>query len=111
MRKTGFSLYRVDVPVLPAPWHPMFWEIDSGWLQVWLYAEGAGQAQNRALGIVAQLPYSVDQRETIQILHPGTPEPPCGTEPAPNSVSDTGLHLRLVGVRTGGDFEAGSSSA
>lgn len=57
------KLFRVSFKVLPSKNHPCFWEIQFGFVQVWIYGESPSDAGDRALTVVEQLPYELFDSE------------------------------------------------
>ena len=60
------SLYRITIKVRPTPKHPAYWDIQFGFLNLFLVDEDADNAVRRALAICGQLPYErVGERLTV----------------------------------------------
>jgi len=102
------ELYRVDLKVRPDKRHPMFWDVEFGYLCLWLFGESPEDAGERAALIVEQLPYErTDDRVTI---HEDTLGARNQFEKQYSTARSVGLALLLVGCATGADHQAFDAS-
>jgi hypothetical protein len=59
MPQKKLHLYRVVLKVRPAVSHPLFMEIQFGYLGVWILATDPDTAERHALAVTSVLPYEV----------------------------------------------------
>lgn len=95
------KMWAVIFGVRPRPAHPRYWELESGFLKLFLFAESRDDAAKRAHEIVRNLPYDV------------SPGVVAGAASEPAAVCDeldlacienakwTGLALRICGNPVG----------
>jgi hypothetical protein len=95
----GWELYRVVLKVRPLPQHPMYWDIQFGYLNLWLFAPSAESAGERAVDIAEALPYELvgTRAEVCRDKPPVCAEFQTGEAMA----RQTGLGTFLVACRTG----------
>lgn len=72
--REAYSLRRVSIKVRPAPFHPQYWEWDGGYLSLFIYGFSDQDAVERALKILAQLPYEMVESGVAE-LFTGQPSP------------------------------------
>jgi hypothetical protein len=53
------KIWRVKLKVKPSPQHPLYFEWEDGWLNVWLLDESFESAAHRATDILEHLPYEI----------------------------------------------------
>jgi hypothetical protein len=104
------ELYRISAKVLPATWHPKFYEWQFGFLSLWLFAISAEDAAEKANVIIEALPFErIDNLFAIESQFPRTEESLALQGGAQEQAEQTGFALRLAACRTGADqdeFEA-----
>lgn len=104
------ELYRVSAKVLPATWHPKFYEWQFGFLSLWLFATSAEDAGEKAVVIIGALPFErVDDEFAIESHFPRTEESLAMHGRAQEQAEQTDFALRLFACETGADqaeFEA-----
>ncbi len=100
------QLYRVAFKVRPAAQHPKYWEIQFGFLLLYLWAESAEQAGDSAATIVGVLPYEVVGRN-VEVIHITGPDKKPELERCAQEARSIGFCMSLVACQTGtdeGDF-------
>ena len=111
------TLHRILLKVRPLPGHPLFWKMQFGFLRMWLFADSAEDAAERAMKLIAELPYERvgDQVAVETRKQPGATS---GALPAAEGPSqevreqnaireqlamESGLSLMLIIVPTGAE--------
>lgn len=69
--KPELKLFRIIFRVRPTPEHPLFWELQCGLLNIWLFDADPEVAAKRAQGITEQLPYELIGEKVRVILDKG----------------------------------------
>jgi len=70
------KLYRVALKVRPTPAHPLYWQIQFGYLLVWLLDDSHQAAGRRAAAIVELLPYERIQDRIAVVAADALPKRP-----------------------------------
>ena len=100
------QLYRVSVKVRPTKHHPLFWDFQFGFLQVWLYGESPEAAAHHAWNVVSELPYELPSTEIA--IYPAIQPERAEWEIHRQRAMELGIALALCSCSTGtseGDFE------
>jgi hypothetical protein len=96
------ELYRVSTKVVPAAWHPKFYDWEHGFLSLWFFAGSLNDASYKAETIIAVLPYErVGDEFAIESGFPQTEESLAMHGRAQEQAQQTGLAIRLFAVATG----------
>ena len=97
-------LYRCQIPVRPSLAHPKYWEVQSAYLLLFLYAESPEDAADKAVTIAEQLPYELPRSSAKISLQEKPPHQP-ELESTAECARQCGLGLFLVAMPPGSDDE------
>lgn len=98
------ELFKVDFKIRPTVNHPLFFDMQFGFLAVWIFAESVEDANERATAIVEQLPYEIAGQKARVYEIPSTgPSEPAHWVLAAEQARKIGLVLQLASVATGAD--------
>lgn len=93
------KLYKVSIKVRPLPHHPRFWDVQFGYLLVWIFAADAEKAGEAAVGVVAAMPF---ERVTDAVeVQTGEPAHVPELESKVKEAKESGFAWLLVGCVTG----------
>jgi hypothetical protein len=111
--RNNVKLWTAIFPVRPTPEHPGYWDIQYGYLVIWLFDIDAHNASHRACLILKDLPYdTANGKMVIDSANPfaGT-EMDHSFQQGEADAELTGFGLQLFAVRTGEDDPFANESA
>lgn len=99
------QLFAVVFQVLPAVWHPMYYETEGGLLYLFVYAKESSEAERRARVILEELPY--EQKDGEVLTMPAESLPKSIFDKISGQIAQAkflGFSLALGAIKTGDDW-------
>lgn len=101
------STFRVIVRVRPATTHAYYWDVEHGYLHVWLFAATADEAASKAAGVLEALPF--ERVGTLGKIERHTLPLPHELKRHEEDLQAVGISFLFVGIRTGADDDGFST--
>jgi hypothetical protein len=96
------KLYRVALKVRPSTAHPLYWQIQFGYLLVWLLDDSPQVAGERAAAILESLPYERIGARVSVVAADNLPKQP-EFERCAHAAKEVGVAFFFVASATGAD--------
>ena len=98
-------LFWVSIPVELMPEHPRYFDLEGGYLEIWIFADDSRDAALHAAAIVDELPYRILDESRMVVCENGSRS--CAQtefQKHANVAYDLGLSMMLRGIPIGEAF-------